>query len=149
MLTGNLQLLQSYTGEKTFYAIADFNRKALKGLYPKGEWIFIDNVAGIKALVLDRSNDSDALKEFHRLFIDIHIPLKGSDRFFLADEITEVVQSYQQEPDYSIVKADTSREILLAVGDFVLVEPGEVHCNILDQGSIKTVIKLPFPWPKL
>jgi len=149
MLTGKLDILQSYTGVKTFSTIADFNLNALQGIHPIGEWIFIDSLPGVKALVLNRSNDSDAVKEFHRLFIDIHMPLRGSDHFYLAGEITAAVQPYQQETDCSLVKAATLQEVSLAVGDFMLLEPEEIHCNVLKEDSLKTVIKLPYPWQKL
>jgi len=131
-----------------FNKIAHFIAQLKSGSVEAGQWIYFDEQQYFKAIGLTTSNLNDSVKEYHKIFSDIHILLKGSDDIFLGENVLEVVEPYQEALDYSLVKATTSGIINIIPGDFVIIEPEEIHCNVIAENSLKLVVKIIRKWQK-
>ena len=100
-------------------------------------------------IVISHGNTTPAdqgKSEVHRRYLDIHIPLCGSERIIcLPDEngLKEVVP-YDEAADYLLYEQTPGTDIQLEPGYFVLVYPGEPHQPQIGDGSkeLKMVVKI-------
>jgi len=143
MFFGKIEALKQYISSDCFMGVSNLLSKSLKGEIPFNEWILLENE--MKAILLDKSNKAADTMEFHKLFSDIHITIQGRDIIYTCDNCSEVIQEYQEMVDYGLYKAtDSINEFINDAGHFVLIGRDEAHCNILNEHSIKLVIKLKY-----
>lgn len=141
MITGKLDDLKNHIDIEFFNKIISFVKNAKSNDVTIGEWNLL-NEDSLKAIVLNKSNTETDVKEYHKVYTDVHITLDGLDTMFIGNQITETVDEYQENGDYSLVRSETidSNEIL--PNHFMLLKPEEIHCNILNENSLKVVIKI-------
>ena len=148
MIKGKFEDLTQLIGLESFDKVAYFIAQLKLGSIGANQWVYFDHQQYFKAIGLATSNLNDSVKEYHKKFSDIHILIKGSDDIFLGENVLEVVEPYQEALDYSLVKATTSGIINIIPGDFVIIEPEEIHCNVIAENSLKLVVKIIRKWQK-
>ena len=134
-------------------------------LYP-GYWEklqeFFSSIAGTVPEAGSHSLDGDKLKvnivhgetklanegksEAHRDYIDIHIPLTGSETIIsLADDSTmKVTDPYKEEIDCVLYESAPGLDVFLEPGYFLLVFPGEPHQPMVGNHTpiVKAIVKI-------
>ena len=84
--------------------------------------------------------------ELHRRYLDIHIPLCGSERFICLpdDKGLTAATDYDEAADCILYEQTPGVDILLEPGYFVLVYPGEPHQPQIGDGTkeLKMVVKI-------
>lgn len=115
----------------------DFNNENI------GKWVSFADGNGSRCIVLNSSNNSYEVMEYHKKYIDIHITLNGLDKMYIGKEIFEDCRSYQDSDDYGLVKVKNKEVMLIPKDHFLKIETGIPHVNILDQNSVKVVFKIP------
>lgn len=141
MITGKLEDLKDFIDFDNFNKIVNFVESAKSNNVKVGEWNFL-NDASLKAIVLNKSNMETDVKEFHKIYTDVHITIIGVDTLFLGNEISEIVEEYQENGDYSLVKSETIASNEIYPNHFGILNPEEIHCNILQENSLKVVVKI-------
>lgn len=105
------------------------------------KWYCLDENEKIKALLLNKSNSNSDIKEYHKLNTDIHITIKGKDRIYIGSSDYIEIDNKIDENDYCLVNSKTINEFSVNENEIVIINPGVIHCNILEKESIKIVIK--------
>lgn len=105
-----------------------------------GNYVYI-NVKAIQG-----KDESCVLLESHRSYIDIHIPLSGSERFGLrkTTECQTVAQEYDSEKDTIVYSDRPAAYEELTPGEFVVFFPDDAHASGItpDQKHRKLVVKV-------
>ncbi len=98
---------------------------------------------GIKMKYLTKSEE-EGIWEAHRIYLDIHYIISGSEIIALADiETVNPTQDYEE--DYQLFEGDKSNQIKLEAGDFLVLYPNEVHkTGISPDGKNREVEKIVF-----
>ena len=68
--------------------------------------------------------------EYHRTYIDIHIPLKGKE-----------VKSYEEENDYGLYQGIAEGKLCIKEGEFLMLFPEEVHLALMKVEEEATPIE--------
>lgn len=130
-------LFENSEAKAVYNFIESVNKKSIEF----DKWYYIDENKKIKAILLNKSNSSSDIKEYHKLNTDIHITLKGKDKIFIGSSDYIEIDNKIDQDDYCLVNSKTINEFLLNENEIVIINPGVIHCNILEKESIKIVIK--------
>ena len=142
MITGELELLSERLSAESYKLIVDYVMQVQKNEITLGQWEMFDDTQVVKAIVLTSGATSAEVMEFHRKYIDLHITVEGADYMHVGDQITEIVQEYEEEADYCLVKSARETVYEIAPNHFIMLQPEEAHVNILRPESKKIVFKL-------
>ncbi|AVQ21841.1 YhcH/YjgK/YiaL family protein [Fusobacterium necrophorum] len=70
--------------------------------------------------------------EYHRTYIDIHIPLQGKENIaFFSMETGKEVKAYDQENDYGLYSGKAEGKLCIEEGEFLMLFPEEVHLALM------------------
>lgn len=142
MTTGAFNELETMMKASSFQLLEQFVDRVKKGAVPVLEWEYFNGDELEKAIVLNKSNYQEKIKEYHRAFTDIHITLSGEDTIFLGDEISAITEPYQENGDYCLVESPTVNTARIPPGHFAILKPTEIHSNLLaGNNPLKVVIK--------
>jgi beta-galactosidase beta subunit len=141
MKTGKLDDLKNNIDIDFFNKIMNFVEIVKLNNVSIGEWNMLSEDS-LKAIVLNKSNTDSNIKEYHKVYTDVHITIHGLDTMFFGNKIIETVDEYQENGDYSLVKSETIGSNKIFPNYFMLLKPEEIHCNILNENSLKVVIKI-------
>lgn len=72
------------------------------------------------------TKENDNVFETHKVYVDIHYVIIGSEKILWADEYLQVLKSYQADGDYSLGIAKKPKE-LARIGDLCVFLPDELH----------------------
>ena len=143
MITGKLNELEAYMDAESMHKILTFTEQIKSGEIGANEWFFFDADRSFKAIALHKSNYQAEVKEFHKIYTDIHIPIKGTDTIFTGVEIKEVIEPYQDNNDYCLVRSESETFTEIPPGYFALLKPEEIHSSLLSgKYAVKAVIKI-------
>jgi beta-galactosidase beta subunit len=143
MITGKLEDLKDFIEINTFNTIMAFISEVRSGKAEINKWHCFDENQFLKAVPLNKSNKQDDVKEYHKIYTDIHITLSGVDTIFIGNRIDEIVEEYQELSDYSLVKALSVSSKKIFPNHFAIIKSKVLHCNVLeDQDPLKVVIKI-------
>lgn len=149
MILDSLNNLSKYIDAESFNIILLHLEKLKSGEEELNSWKVFDEDSNLKAIALNNSGDHDALKEYHKIYTDIHITIQGTDVMFIGNEISETQEEYDESKDYGLVKSPTVSSATLLKDNFALIKPNILHCNILDKpNSLKLVVKIKNLCPK-
>lgn len=70
--------------------------------------------------------------EYHRSYIDIHIPLQGKENIaFFSKENGREVKKYEKENDYGLYSGEAEGKICVKEGEFLILFPEELHLALM------------------
>ncbi|MEP0986291.1 YhcH/YjgK/YiaL family protein [Ekhidna sp.] len=95
-----------------------------------------------KLIFLDRGTSEADIKEYHKVYTDIHIVLEGKDFIQIGSSIENYIEEYNATDDYALVKSHTTDEVVLEENEMLLLEPYQLHSNFLSKDSRKVVLKI-------
>jgi len=81
--------------------------------------------------------------EVHRRYIDIHIPLSGSETIGWSPLGSVAVNSeapFNEAEDYALYAAPAECYFTLKPGDFCMVWPEDAHAPVIGEGSLRKLI---------
>lgn len=143
MIEGTLQELKMHLGERSFGLLMSYIEKTKAQPGSVGEWTFFDDEKLAKAILLNKSNYKEGVKEYHKAFTDLHITLYGSDTIFTGEDVIETIEAYQQAGDYALVNAPTTGSSIINPDNFAIIVPNQIHANELKgDNPLKIVCKL-------
>ena len=106
-----------------------------------GKWNCFDENDNLKIIALNRSNANDDVKEYHRKYIDFHLTISGLDTIYIGEKDFVEIENNVKEQDFCLVRSNTVQKFELNSNEFLILNQGVFHCNVLDKDSIKLVIK--------
>ena len=84
--------------------------------------------------------------ELHHQYIDIHIPIRGTETIICRSSSDGLKQigSFDEENDYVLFEPDAGLDCFLEPGYFLMLYPGEAHHVLTGDGSpiIKAIVKI-------
>lgn len=100
----------------------------------------------INVMTYSTKPKEDALTEYHKKYIDIHVVLEGEEAMLLpASDMGECVSPYSEENDCGFTKLsldfDSSR-VVVKPGHFVICFPNEGHAPGLSNSDMCFVHKM-------
>lgn len=143
MKVKELSELKCYLSEKAIAFIGELINSTDFKNENIGKWVSFPDGKGSNCIVLNSSNSSYEIMEYHKKYIDIHITLDGLDYMYIGKDIIEDCRSYKKSDDYGLVKVKNKEVMLIPKDHFLKIETGIPHVNILDQNSVKVVFKIP------
>ena len=143
MTTGELNELKNFMKADSFHKVIAYIEQVKEKTAGISEWVFFDGEEVVKAIALNKSNYKETVKEFHKTYTDIHITISGVDTIFTGDQVTGVIEPYQESGDYSLVQSPSVTASKILPGHFAVIPPNEIHSNELaGESPLKVVIKL-------
>lgn len=87
------------------------------------------------------SQDGQML-EIHRIYIDVHILLKGTERigWKTIEDVNQEVKPYDKESDCALYSDSSTTWVDLLPGQFVIVYPEDPHAPIIGSGIVRKLI---------
>lgn len=88
---------------------------------------------------------SDRLIEVHRRYIDIHIPLSGSEiiGYRAYDTLSELDTPYDLARDYAFYRDTPTAYVDVLAGEFLIATPADGHAPLIGSGTLlKAVVKI-------
>lgn len=80
--------------------------------------------------------------EYHRTYIDIHIPLKGKENIaFFEMKQGKEVKAYEEENDYGLYQGIAEGKLCIKEGEFLMLFPEEVHLALMKVEEEATPIE--------
>lgn len=77
-------------------------------------------------------NEEGMEYEYHRTYIDIHLPLQGKENIsFFAMEKGKETRAYDQENDYGLYTGESEGKICIKEGEFLMLFPEELHLALM------------------
>ena len=142
MKTGTFNLLEATMKAESFQLLQRYIERVKQGTVPVLEWEYFNGEELEKAILLNKSNYNEHIKEYHKAFTDIHITISGEDIIYLGEAITTVAEPYQENGDYCLVESPTTSTAQIPPGHFAILKPTEIHSNLLSgENALKVVIK--------
>ena len=86
--------------------------------------------------------EEDAFFEAHRLYLDIHLMLSGSERVELASP--SALTQFDEKGDFYAYHGEGRHSVVLAPGDFLVVFPDDAHKIKMRVDGPETVSKAVF-----
>ena len=86
--------------------------------------------------------DEEAFFEAHRLYLDIHLMLSGSERVEIASPAA--LAQFDQQVDFYAYRGEGRHSLILSPGDFLVVFPDDAHKIKMRVGGPETVTKAVF-----
>ena len=86
--------------------------------------------------------DEEAFFEAHRLYLDIHLMLSGSERGELASPAA--LEQFDHQGDFYAYRGEGRHSLVLSPGDFLVVFPDDAHKIKMRVDGRKTVTKAVF-----
>lgn len=80
--------------------------------------------------------------EAHRLYLDIHVMIRGSERVDISHPDT--LSLYENKVDFYAYHGDAEQTLTLREGDFLVVFPGDAHRIKVSIGQSQSVSKVVF-----
>ena len=84
--------------------------------------------------------------EVHKQYIDIHIPIRGTETIICRSSSDGLKQigSFDVENDYVLFEPENGLDCYLEPGYFLMLYPGEVHHVLTGDGSpiVKAIVKI-------
>jgi YhcH/YjgK/YiaL family protein len=84
--------------------------------------------------------------EVHRQYIDIHIPIRGTETIICrcSSDGLKQIGAFDVENDYVFFEPEPGLDCFLEPGYFLMLYPGEVHHVLTGDGSpiIKAIVKI-------
>lgn len=80
--------------------------------------------------------------EAHRLYLDIHVMVKGCERVEFAHP--DGLEEFTHEGDFWGLRGEPEQSVLLKEGDFLVVFPGDAHRLKIAAGAPEQVSKVVF-----
>lgn len=86
-------------------------------------------------------NDENMEFEYHRTYIDIHIPIEGKENIALLQaEDGEETKAYDAEHDYGLYRGKSSGKFCVKEGEFMILFPEEIHIALVKVEAEATPI---------
>lgn len=126
-----------------FKKVFKFVRENDLSQFPNGRIVLDGDEAFINICEPTLKKAEDQKLEVHREYIDIHIPLSGSEICGVTniDEITVASDEPFNEADDFAVYSEPARTYFTAhQGDFYIVFPEDAHAPIIGEGKLKKAI---------
>lgn len=121
MIFDRLENLNSY-GFDLHFIVDDLQ----KGRFEKGKYEISGKEQFGIDLIYSTQEQSKALWEAHRKYLDIHIVLEGEEFIHISD-IKTMISSREYEDDYELFEGYAQHSIYLKPGYFLVLFPYEVH----------------------
>ena len=86
--------------------------------------------------------DEEAFFEAHRLYLDIHLMLSGSERVEIASPAA--LEQFDHQGDFYAYRGEGRHSLVLSPGDFLVVFPDDAHKIKMRVDGRKTVTKAVF-----
>ena len=86
--------------------------------------------------------DEEAFFEAHRLYLDIHLMLSGSERVELASPAA--LEQFDHQGDFYAYRGEGRHSLVLSPGDFLVVFPDDAHKIKMRVDGRATVSKAVF-----
>lgn len=80
--------------------------------------------------------------EAHRLYLDIHVMIRGSERVDISHPDT--LSLYENKADFYAYHGNAEQTLTLREGDFLVVFPGDAHRIKVSIGQSQSVSKVVF-----
>lgn len=135
----NLNAISSYFSNQELKFIEEIILLAQVDKLKLEHWYTFDEK--LKVIALNKSGENDEVKEFHNTYTDYHITIRGCDTLFIGDSSFKEIENHLELRDYCLVYSKTIQQIRINSDEFLKVEKGVIHCNVLADKSIKLVVK--------
>ncbi len=101
-----------------------------------GDNIFINNVE-IDGIAADKQP-----LEMHRIYIDIHILLRGNESigWKSIDQLESITKQYDKESECALSDDQPTSFTTLREGEFMIVYPEDPHAPAISDGKIRKLI---------
>ncbi|MCI8762239.1 MAG: DUF386 domain-containing protein [Oscillospiraceae bacterium] len=86
--------------------------------------------------------DEEAFFEAHRLYLDIHLMLSGSERVEIASPAA--LEQFDHQGDFYAYRGEGRHSLVLSPGDFLVVFPDDAHKIKMRVDGRETVTKAVF-----
>lgn len=86
--------------------------------------------------------EEDAFFEAHRLYLDIHLMLSGSERVETASPAA--LEQFDHQGDFYAYRGQGRHSLILSPGDFLVVFPDDAHKIKMQVNGPETVTKAVF-----
>lgn len=117
------------------YTLAEFGKNIIKG-----DEIYYNCPKDAMA-----KNTKDMDFEYHKKYIDIHIPIKGEEYIgYFHKENGIKTKDYDEKDDYALMKGEMNEQFLVKEGEFLILFPDEVHLALMKVNEEKKVHKVIF-----
>lgn len=104
----------------------------------------VDRSGNIKSIIStnELKNESNALLETHRKYIDIHIPISGNEMFGWksAKELINSAGKYDFENDFELFYDKPSTFFTISPGNFVIFLLEDAHAPLIGAGILTKII---------
>lgn len=82
------------------------------------------------------------LLEVHRIYIDVHILLEGSERigWKAIEDVDHGVKPYDEDGDCALYDDQSTTWVDLKPGQFMIVYPEDPHAPVIGEGKIRKLI---------
>ena len=108
----NLKILTQYVNDKRYMGVSNLLKKDNQSYF--GLEFTYETIA-----------DSKAFFEAHRLYLDIHLMLSGSERVEIASPA--VLEQFDHQGDFYAYRGEGDYKLALSPGDFLVVFPNDAH----------------------
>ncbi|MBB6479979.1 YhcH/YjgK/YiaL family protein [Spirochaeta isovalerica] len=89
----------------------------------------------------DTLSSEQKMMESHRKYMDLQIPISGSEEMgFAYPEQVREIQAYDETVDIALFKPESYQTFRVDAGSFAIFHPGELHmpgCSVVSKGSEK------------
>ena len=120
---------------------------SLSGIIPDpGSHKLDDDKLKVNIVHTNTSPRENGKYEVHRQYIDIHIPIRGSETIICrcSSDGLKQIGSFDEENDYVLFEPESGLDCFLEPGFFLMLYPGEVHHVLTGDGNpiIKAIVKI-------
>ena len=148
MILDSMRSFQRYSGlnREVWAKISDF-LSGISGTVPEASSTQLDGDRLIANVVHTETKAPELGKyELHRRYIDIHLPLRGSETIICRCDSCDLKQigSFDEANDYVLFEPAPGLPVYLEPGYFLRLYPGEAHHVLTGDGSqiVKVIIKI-------
>ena len=148
MIIDSMRSFQKYAGlnPEVWSKISSF-LNSISGTVPEASSNQLDGERLIANIVHTKTQAPELGKyELHRRYIDIHLPLRGTETIICRCDSCDLKQigSFDEANDYVLFEAAPGLPVCLEPGYFLMLYPGEAHHVLTGDGSpiIKVIIKI-------
>ncbi len=104
----------------------------------------VDRSGNIKSIIStnELKNESNALLETHRKYIDIHIPISGNETFGWksAKQLKKSVDKYSPESDFQLFHDSATTYFTISPGEFAIFLLEDAHAPLIGSDELKKII---------
>lgn len=107
-----------------------------KGMHPiDGDNLFVNIIE------YETKKPEERFWEAHRDYLDVHVPIRGTEQIDLALLSDLTAGDYDKEQDFQAAQGDKRVSVVMNPGDFLVCYPADVHRTAVAAGGKPETVK--------